>query len=49
MIPCGTMLLGYGIDLIPISDADTLRATEQVDNSPSFQPLLCLSSDTDIT
>ena len=30
MIPCGTVLLGYGIDLIPISDVDTLRTTEQV-------------------
>jgi hypothetical protein len=49
VIPCGTMLLGYGIDLIRISDTDTLRSTEQVGNSPSFQPLLCLSSNTDIT
>jgi len=49
VIPCGTVLLGYGIDLIPTNDTDTLRATEQVDNSPSFQALLRLSSDTDIT
>ena len=40
MIPRGTMLLGYGVDLIPISDADTLRATEQVDNIPSFQSII---------
>jgi len=48
-MPCGTMLLGYGVDLIPINDADTLRATEQVDNSPSFQSLLRLWNDTDVT
>ena len=49
LIPLGTTLLGHGIDLIPISDTDKLRATEQVENPPSFQSLFCLSSDTDIT